>query len=185
MNPSPFNIAPQDIPVTVRWLNPIGCPTFDEPIAHLLHSIKLPSTQVEVVSFDMPHSPSHLEYRAYEALTHERTVHIARDSARAGVDALVIGCFYDPTLEDAREISGPALHASHGFCDFERGHHWVNHWHSDFSLYLLEKAEFDGAAEDDGFGTVILHGAMGLLDDPATGDGMVQLKLVHAHAQRP
>ncbi|MBC2380815.1 hydantoin racemase [Pseudomonas sp. WS 5106] len=109
MNPSPFNIAPQDISVTVRWLNPIGCPTFDEPIAHLLHSIKLPSTQVEVVSFDMPHSPSHLEYRAYEALTHERTVHIARDSARAGVDALVIGCFYDPTLEDAREISGETL----------------------------------------------------------------------------
>lgn len=59
--------------------------------------------------------------------------------------------------DSARAPTKPALHASHGFCDFERGHHWVNHWHSDFSLYLLEKAEFDGAAEDDGFGTVILH----------------------------
>lgn len=109
MDSSDFNVAPQDMPVTVRWLNPIGCPTFDEPIAHLLHSIKQPSTQVEVVSFDMPHSPTHLEYRTYEALTYERTVRIARDCAKEGVDALVLGCFYDPALEDAREISGETL----------------------------------------------------------------------------
>lgn len=104
-----FNIAPQDIPVSVRWLNPIGNVTFDAPIAHLLHSIKQPSTQVEVVSFDMNPSPTHLEYRAYEALTYERTVRIARDCATQGIDALVLGCFYDPTLEDAREISGATL----------------------------------------------------------------------------
>ena len=109
MDSSTFNIAPQDIAVTVRWLNPIGCPTFDAPIAELLHRIKQPSTQVEVVSFDMTPSPTHLEYRAYEALTYERSVHIARDCARAGVDALVLGCFYDPALEDAREISGETL----------------------------------------------------------------------------
>lgn len=109
MDSSTFNIPPQDVPISVRWLNPIGCPTFDQPIAHLLHSIKQPSTQVEVVSLDMPHSPTHLEYRAYEAFIYERTVRIARDSAREGVDALVLGCFYDPALEDAREISGETL----------------------------------------------------------------------------
>ena len=100
---------PQDVPVCIRWLNPIGHPTFDAPIAELLHGIKQPSTQVEVVSFAMSPSPTHLEYRAYEALTCEHIVRIARDSAQEQVDALVLGCFYDPALADAREISGDTL----------------------------------------------------------------------------
>lgn len=98
-----------DVPVSVRWLNPIGSPAFDQPIADLLGGIKQPGTQVEVVSFDMTPTPSHLEYRAYEALIYERTVRVARDCARSGVDALVVGCFYDPALEDAREISGDTV----------------------------------------------------------------------------
>lgn len=106
--PTPTS-PPHDVPVTVRWLNPIGCSMFDAPIADLLHSIKQPSTHIEVVSFDMQHSPTHLEYRAYEAMTYERTVRIARDCAQHNIDALVIGCFYDPALEDAREISGNCL----------------------------------------------------------------------------
>ena len=102
-------LPPQDVPVTVRWLNPIGHPDYDAPIAALLHAIKQPGTRVEVVSLDMTPSPTHLEYRAYEALTCERIVHIARDSAQQQFDALVLGCFYDPVLEDAREISGDTL----------------------------------------------------------------------------
>ncbi|AZF21720.1 aspartate/glutamate racemase family protein [Pseudomonas sp. R3-52-08] len=109
MDSSSSNNPAQDVPVTVRWLNPIGCSTFDTPIAQLLHSIKQPSTRIEVVSFDMNPSPTHLEYRAYEALTYERIVRIARDCEPSGVDALVLGCFYDPALEDAREISGETL----------------------------------------------------------------------------
>ena len=49
--------SPHDVPVTVRWLNPIGCSMFDAPIADLLHGIKQPSTHIEVVSFDMQPSP--------------------------------------------------------------------------------------------------------------------------------
>ena len=93
-------------PVTVRWLNPIGFSTYDASIAQLLHAIKHPETTVEVVSFDMSPSPTHLEYRTYESLIHQRTVAVARDAALAQVDAMVIGCFYDPALEAAREISG-------------------------------------------------------------------------------
>lgn len=106
--PAPADPA-RDVPVSVRWLNPIGCPTFDAPIAALLQGIKQPSTQVEVVSLEMPHSPTHLEYRAYEAMTYERTVRVARDCGQQGTDALVIGCFYDPALEDAREMSGDCV----------------------------------------------------------------------------
>jgi len=105
MSPLLTTAEPQDVPVTVRWLNPIGNATFDEPIAQLLHSIKQPSTQVEVVSLDMQPSPTHLEYRSYEALIYERSVRIARDCAKRDIDALVLGCFYDPVLDDAREIS--------------------------------------------------------------------------------
>lgn len=92
--------------ITVRWLNPIGFDTFDAPIGDLLANIRQPGTDVEVVSFDMPASPSHLEYRSYEALMVQRIVECVRDADRAQVDALVIGCFYDPALHDAREISG-------------------------------------------------------------------------------
>lgn len=93
-------------PLRVRWLNPIGFNAYDRPIGELLASIKQPGTVVEVVSFEMPQSPSHLEYRSYEALMASRIIECARDAAQSGVDAMVIGCFYDPFIEDAREISG-------------------------------------------------------------------------------
>lgn len=104
-----FTVKPQDVPVSVRWINPIGHPTFDVPIAQMLHAIKQPSTQIEVVSLDLKHSPTHLEYRTYEALAYDPIVRIARASAQQQIDALVVGCFYDPALKDAREISGNTL----------------------------------------------------------------------------
>ncbi|TZG25666.1 aspartate/glutamate racemase family protein [Sphingomonas montanisoli] len=100
---------PCEQPIRVRWLRPIGLTTFDEPIARLLSDIRLPGTEVEVASFDMPFSPPHLEYRAYEALMGDRIVATARDAGQNGIDAMVIGCFYDCFLEDARELSGNAI----------------------------------------------------------------------------
>ncbi|EKU83613.1 aspartate/glutamate racemase family protein [Massilia timonae] len=101
-----FKDEPSNVAVTVRWVNPIGISTYDASMAQLLHSIKHPDTTVEVVSFDMSPSPTNLEYRTYESLIHERTVAMARDAEQSGVDAMIIGCFYDPALEAAREISG-------------------------------------------------------------------------------
>lgn len=102
---SPSNPAP----IRVRWLNPVGFDAYDAPIGDLLATIKQPGTEVEVVSFDMPATPTHLEYRAYEALMTARIVECARDADRQGVDAMVIGCFYDPAIEDARELSGSTV----------------------------------------------------------------------------
>jgi allantoin racemase len=101
--------GPAAAPLRIRWLNPVGFDAYDRPIGELLAGIAQPGTEVEVVSFDMPSSPSHLEYRCYEALMAERIVACSRDAAVAGVDALVIGCFYDPFIEDAREISGQTV----------------------------------------------------------------------------
>jgi allantoin racemase len=101
--------APAHAPLRVRWLNPVGFDAYDAPIGELLATIKQPGTEVEVVSFDMPVTPTHLEYRAYEALMTSRIVECARDADRQGVDAMVIGCFYDPAIEDARELSGKTV----------------------------------------------------------------------------
>lgn len=79
-----FEGQPNNVAVTVRWVNPIGVSTYDASIAQLLHSIKHPDTTVEVVSFDMNPSPNNLEYRTYESLIHERTVAMARDAAQSG-----------------------------------------------------------------------------------------------------
>ena len=100
---------PVDVPVSVRWLNPVGYSAWDAPFGEMLRSIKQPTTEVEVVSFDMTPAPTHLEYRTYEALIQERTIAVSRDCALKGIDALVIGCFYDPALEGAREISGKTI----------------------------------------------------------------------------
>jgi allantoin racemase len=52
--------------------------------------------------------PRHLEYHAYEALVLGDIVRLAY---RAGgeYDAIVIGCFYDIGLREAREVSGRAI----------------------------------------------------------------------------
>ena len=108
MNPTKASTSAES-GVRVRWLNPIGFDAYDAPIGDLLASIKQPGTQLEVVSFELAATPSHLEYRSYEALMSQGIVECARDADRSGIDAMVIGCFYDPALEDAREISGSTV----------------------------------------------------------------------------
>ncbi|MEM9168424.1 MAG: aspartate/glutamate racemase family protein [Pseudomonadota bacterium] len=95
--------------VKLMWINPLGFDAYDAPMADYIKSIKRAGTSVDVVSFRMAATPTHLEYRTYEALIVGDTVRAAREAAVQGYDAVVIGCFYDPALEDAREISGEAV----------------------------------------------------------------------------
>ena len=96
-------------PVRILWINPIGISAYDQPMAHLLAQIKQPTTTVELVSLRMEASPDNLEYRTFESLIIRETVELARYAAVSKFDGLVIGCFYDPALLDAREISGSAV----------------------------------------------------------------------------
>ncbi|NRA59421.1 MAG: hydantoin racemase [Psychrobium sp.] len=89
---------------TVRWLNPLGLSHYDEPMAQALGAIKRDNTRLEVVSLNNDLSIDNLEYRYYEALVMGDTVRVAKDADDNGVDAMVIGCFYDLALEDCREI---------------------------------------------------------------------------------
>lgn len=90
----------------VLWVNPVGSPDHDAPMGELMAAVKSPDTQVDVVSLNTAPLPDHLEYRTYEALIVADMVRLARMADVEGYDSMVIGCFYDPGLEDAREISG-------------------------------------------------------------------------------
>lgn len=96
-------------PVRILWINPIGLSAYDRPMADMLAEIKQPSTTLELVSLRMDASPDNLEYRTFEALIVRETVELTRYAAVNGFDGVVIGCFYDPALLDAREISGNAV----------------------------------------------------------------------------
>ena len=93
------------MPRRILWVNTVGWDAYDGPIAEVLKTVKEHDTTVEVVSLAMA-PVTHVEYRAYEAMTYPAIVHLAYDAGRRGVDAMVIGCFYDPAVKEAREVSG-------------------------------------------------------------------------------
>ncbi|WP_075057761.1 aspartate/glutamate racemase family protein, partial [Thermogymnomonas acidicola] len=53
----------------------------------------------------------HLEYSVYEALVAADILRTVRRAEEQGYDAAVIGCFYDPFLYEARELSGMVVTA--------------------------------------------------------------------------
>ena len=98
-----------DTNIKVMYLNPIGNPDYDQTFADMAKDYKYPATAVDVTSMNpasVPPKMNNLEFRTYEAFIIRDTVEAARYAANNGYDALVIGCFYDPALDDAREISG-------------------------------------------------------------------------------
>jgi allantoin racemase len=88
----------------ILWLNPVMTSTYDEPIAEALQREARPGTRVDVASLAGA-GPRHLEYHAYEMVAAASTMGAIRWAERAGYDAAVIGCFYDPALRGAREIT--------------------------------------------------------------------------------
>ena len=95
--------------VRILWVNPIGLSAYDKPMADVLGQIKEPGTTVELVSLRMDAFSDNLEYRTFEAFIVRETVELARYASVNNFDGMVIGCFYDPALLDAREISGKAV----------------------------------------------------------------------------
>jgi len=89
--------------VRILWINPVGTNVFDREIKDYLEKIKDEDTEVEVIS--LRKGPKHLEYRYYEALVLFDTLHVIKKAENEGFDAAVIGCFYDPGLHEAREIT--------------------------------------------------------------------------------
>ena len=88
-------------------INPVGTDVFDEDTRDILDAAKGPTTEIDVVSL-APDRPKHLEYHAYEALVTADIVKLTHDAADQ-YDGVVIGCFYDVGLREAREVSGRAV----------------------------------------------------------------------------
>jgi allantoin racemase len=91
----------------ILWINPVGTAAFDADTARLLEQACGAGTEVEVVSLP-PDRPKHLEYHAYEALVVADIVRLTYQAA-SQYQAIVIGCFYDIGLREAREVSQQAI----------------------------------------------------------------------------
>jgi len=91
----------------ILWINPVGTDVFDADVLKILNAAKLDGTQVDVVSLSADR-PKHLEYHAYEGLVVGDIVRLTREAADR-YDAIVIGCFYDVGLREAREVSGRSI----------------------------------------------------------------------------
>ena len=88
----------------ILWINP-GLPmgNLDCNFQRILEREKSPETLVTVES--TKRGPRDLEYRYYEALVVPDVLHRLVSAEQEGFDAAVIGCFYDPGLEAAKEIT--------------------------------------------------------------------------------
>lgn len=85
------------------WLNPIGTDAFDEAFRAMLDGFRRASTEVTVRSLER--GPHHLEYQFYEGLVLPDLLAEVERAEEEGFDAIVLGCFYDVGLREAREIS--------------------------------------------------------------------------------
>ena len=94
--------------IKVMYLNPIGNSNYDQTFADMAKQYKYPDTTVYIVSMsgdDVPPKMDNLEFRTYESYIVNETVKVSRYCSVHNFDAMVIGCFYDPALPDAREIA--------------------------------------------------------------------------------
>lgn len=87
----------------IMWINPIATDIFDSDVKNVLLKAKRKETDIEVVSLEK--GPEHLLYRYYEALAIPGVLRTIKEAENDNYDAAVIGCFYDPGLCAARQIS--------------------------------------------------------------------------------
>ena len=91
-------------------LSPIGNDVDNRERADLLASVARPGTEVDFMSLPTDR-PKHVEYHSYEALVLPDVVRIVREQAD-NYGAIVLTCFYDLGLREAREVSGRTVVAA-------------------------------------------------------------------------
>ncbi len=91
----------------ILWIDPLGTDVFSHDMLNILNRARRPENLVDVVSL-ADDRPKHLEYHAYEGLVVADIIRLTFQAADQ-YDAVVIGCFYDVGLREAREVSGRAV----------------------------------------------------------------------------
>ncbi|MEH7344579.1 aspartate/glutamate racemase family protein [Bacillus sp. JJ1532] len=89
----------------ILWINPITTDLFNQTFAEEFQKVKQPDTIVDVVSLVPANGPIHLEYNCYEVMIMPELLKLIKKAEEDGYDAAIIGCFYDPILRAAREVS--------------------------------------------------------------------------------
>ncbi|WP_027415138.1 aspartate/glutamate racemase family protein [Aneurinibacillus terranovensis] len=89
----------------VLWINPFPTDIFDATFRNELQKVKQADTIVDVVSLPPAPGPTHLEYSSYEVMVMPELLRAVKKAEEEGYDAAIIGCFYDPILRAAREVS--------------------------------------------------------------------------------
>lgn len=87
----------------ILWINPVGIDLFNNNIETYLKSKKEKNTTIRVISLDR--GPHHLAYYYYKILVLPDTLTLIKWAEKDGYDAVIIGCFGDPGLTEAREIT--------------------------------------------------------------------------------
>lgn len=128
------------------YIDPVGADSLDPGLYDAMLVAKRPETEIELVA--LPHGrPHHVEYHSYEAQCIADVVRITWHEAPS-FDGIIIGCFYDLGLREAREVSGSApvvapCHASSAiaatlaqrFSVLVGRQKWISKMHENLVLY--------------------------------------------------
>ncbi len=87
----------------IAYIDPVSPEAATPFLIDELNKVKGSNDEIEF--FSLKRGPQHLEYRYYEALITTDLLNMVRKLDKENYDACVIGCFYDPGLYAAREIS--------------------------------------------------------------------------------
>ena len=95
--------------IRIRYIDPVSDTSQMGLLGDYMRQVKCDQTEVEIVTLPIGRPRDNIEFQSYEALVMTDIIKIVRDAAQKEFDAVVIGCFYDPCLNESREISGNAI----------------------------------------------------------------------------
>ena len=87
----------------ILYIDPVAPNYFTEGLKDYLDHVK--DVNIEINAIPLPRGPGTLEFRYYESLVVPDIIHKIIEAERTGYDGAIIGCFYDPGLYTAREVS--------------------------------------------------------------------------------
>jgi allantoin racemase len=90
------------MPTNIMFINPAGTGAYDQHILSIIERVR--RRDVEPVVVHLPKGPDHLEYHYYEHLVTHDLLNVIRRAEAEKFHAVIIGCFYDPGLREAREL---------------------------------------------------------------------------------
>jgi len=88
--------------IKILFIIPCGTDIYDEPCRRTIEEVKRADTEVKIVH--LCQGPPHVEYHYYEHIVMDETLKLVKNAEKENYDAVVIDCFYDLGLREAREL---------------------------------------------------------------------------------